>query len=450
MMPYIQDEVGEFEEMVQSFLRKEKWDEAIEVLTQALALAEKNSATDPKIKAAIYLTRVAAFVGKGNHKSAIDDCNKALELDNNKCFQEQALSLMAYIFQHQCDYYGVIECCNKMRELGCKHFLVHDFLVSAYIGKKDYESAIEKIREAREIHPRLDDESPPFYIESRIKSFMEPEATFERFLGLRRTIYDIQDLLVYRPSKDNKFAELIAHYTKEPAMEALVKGDRFHLNNAGSMKDETEGNVLFGIMSKSGNQDFKTAFYPNDKRQHSPAYIGSFVQMEEDNERVMWCRYGDKGKGFRLHFDADGFLDHPPWGSGKMLSLSMDKDGISSPVEEEGKCIYKIMYEDDVMSKENEGLYSNLQSLRDKLSCIMKKNWRKEEKKIAFELAGELLDDIRFLFKSSNLKEEKELRIIVSRYEKKQSVPIDLRLRELVIGPRVQREKDPESWSWIK
>ena len=203
------------------------------------------------------------------------------------------------------------------------------------------------------------------------------------------------------------------------------------------MNDPEEGRVFFDIMKKSGI-DVKKDFYGEDEDLPylSPAYIGSFVIVDSENQEskdklFLWRTYGKhdghEAAGACLIFRHEGTcfarIHEPQIGNMQQLQSqlpmsvddhrNLEKRRHSKPVP------YEIFYKNE---GNNQELFKELNELTESLKQVrshVSKESDDREKQLK-RLARELLDSIRFLFKASHYKEEQEVRVIqFSHYDEK-------------------------------
>ena len=368
-------------EKIYSLDAKQQWGkEYIRVCTEFLDLAEQESEVPDSSKVSVYLRRAAAYSSEHDFNLAIADYTKALELDS----------------ENASAYYG----------RGSLHALNGQF------GK-----AFEDLRRASEYAPEADST----YSLCRIASKTQSSEMFERLFKVLACVFQIKTVLIQPPTQ---LQNPVFHYTGLNTLKKLVEGNKFRLYNADYMNDPAEGKIFWKIIKKVSGHDFREEIYPSESEESlSPAYVGSFVRMEDehdnyamekhdpkDGELFLWRTYGKnagvEAAGACLHFDISKFAEKPVQNFGQM----------PSPDEE---CIYKVVYANEIIPfdkciDEYKVVLGYLNALANELAYISQVP--AAEKKDAFRLAGELLDEIRFLFKVGHYRNERELRIVKSRY----------------------------------
>ena len=470
------------------------------------AIADFNKAIElnPNIAGA-YNSRGIAYSSKGNFDRAITDYNKAIELNPN---YDEAYNNRGFAYINKGDFDCAIADCSKAIEINPNLVVAYNNRGIAYSSKGDFDSAIADYKEAIKIDPKLFEahnnlafayiskgdfnviadfketikqkpdcisRSVPCYIISQVGS----DKASQPLLKLHEAIQRIQTILIYQINKQAH--NVVAHYTKLDTPKKLIKGEPFHLYNASSMDDTKEGKVFFDIIkneeisgnAKNGQSIIEKLYHEqNDKKSLSPAYTGSFVQPQEDGTTeehkkrrlLFWGTYGkDKGRkaaGACLHFGIDEFSDRPRSQFGAMgLLVLADSHFGPAHVSPPANCIYRVVYENQVWNID--GLKDAFQELVGVLKVITE---QPQQPKV-YQVAKEMLDEIRFLFKANKYQEEKELRIVETYYPSKDGqakgvvklddnfspprpyikAPPQLKLKEVIFGPRTQRIKE---WKW--
>ena len=145
---------------------------------------------------------------------------------------------------------------------------------------------------------------------------MSKSSLSETYSSLRDTVSEIKDKLFYTLEKP-KYE--VAHYTSLHALKNLSKSKScFRFYNSDYMNDPEEGQVFFKIMNEEypmdEGKDIEKCFYKDkDKSYRSPAYIGSFVHLEEESAQkdklFLWRTYGkhdnEEAAGACLIFNSE-------------------------------------------------------------------------------------------------------------------------------------------------
>jgi len=409
-----------------------------------------------------YFNRGAAHDNIGKYGEATTDYDKAIDLKP--------------------DY--AVAYCNR----GMIHF-----------RKGKHDRAIADFLKAGKIDTTLKSEFAFVYLSVRIRNILKKKKdkvkALELYGKLSSAVLTIQDDLFHELPKET-CSESFVHYTSLNALKSLISKDSkndegcFRLYNAAYMNDPEEGRVFFEIIKKHGGpKDIEDMLYENDE-DRSPTYIGSFVKINKDDEDKdqlpLWRTYGKQdGKeaaGSCLIYKGVRFAGRYPFQIGAMQQLQamhdeQQRNKVRGLKERQNMKppLYSIIYysmENQKNSKGIEDLYGELKELTNALNELVKfiKKRRSEKRKNKLkELACELLDSIRFLFKASHYSAEDEVRIIYTYYGQEDGeqelnpIKVDTKqmpprfyletpkcfsFDEVILGPMVQRV--PEWKRWIK
>ncbi len=510
---------------------KGKYSLSIADFTKAIELNPKH--------ADAYLNRGIAYGLKDNNNRAIADFTKAVELNCEHVYAAYGGRGIAYIYKK--DYDRAIENFNMAIELNPKYIDAYYDRGTTYIDKKNYDRAIENFNITIKLNsehakaydmrglsygfkgnndrafedfniaaakdPTLKIRDSLVYIASQISAIDGLERNqqtdaFEIYINLWDKVSAIKDKLFYSPEKSkhevshytsfykvlgsgliggNMHKSGVAHYTSRHVLKNLSKAEnRFRLYNANYMNDPEEGKIFFKIMNKY-KIDIEEWFYKDeDKSYRSPAYIGSFVRLEEENEQkdklFLWRTYGkhnnEEAAGACLIFnDKRCFAKYPTHQFGFMREQSDNM--------QEDLAFYKIHYQRESknyeLEKELRDLGSQLNHINkfieevhaEKIKSLWQKIVPKQEIEYSLRrLVCELLDSIRFLFKDKHYCEEEEVRIIQLRYSEKSEssesqsevdmenipprfyleAPKNFQFSEVILGPRTERYQEWEQW----
>ena len=496
----------------QLFLAENRnWDELIAVFTQIIDLEQ-----EPDDKAFAYLNRGAAYNSRGDHDLAIADIDEAL-----KPAPSDPLMEIMGLFYRGCAHDDKGDDDKAIRDFtealgpGLPHksmthlkAQIHFRRGLAYQSKDDYIKAFRDFVEANKCDPVLKTKIPPIYVAVQIADSYKDSSEedggriFVLYLNLLYAIVDIQQKQFYAPQENAE----VAHYTSLHTLKSLAGEERFRLYNAASMNDPEEGRVFFDIMKESGI-DVQEVFYADEAPSYpSPAYIGSFVKVDvqdpkQKDKLLLWRLYGKHGgqeaAGACLIFKHEGtvFEEKCRGQIGAMQQLQskllVPAGDILNPEEKQPLKpeLYKIVYSDEEIPQEFPlspamrlaGIPSsdkwNKHGLCEKLAESLgqiKKHIEEEKddvsKKELRRLVRDLLDTIRFLFKSHHYREEKEVRVIQVRYydeknttKEADGIQVDpaqtpprlylethenFRFSEVILGP--QAPDVPELIPWLK
>ncbi len=424
-------------------LRKEKkWVELIPVATKLIGLEEK-----PHDQAVAHYYLGFAYTIKDELTLALDNFDKAVELNPE---------------------YADAYC----------------FLGKIYFRRKQYRLAFNNF-EAAIKHGSPDKfYDPVVYIASQI-SVMDNLKTDQKITAFE--IYSMSCITVW-VIRQELFCEEkseIAHYTSLHVLKTLSNArNHFRLYNTDYMNDPEEGQIFFKIMSEywvDTEGDIAEWFYKDKESYRSPAYIGSFVQLEEGNKQkdklFLWRTYGkhnnEEAAGACLIFsNKECFSEYVPLELGfmdknlvlyeiryreelgdtlkeKLEALAgqlesikqfienvkaerirntvrqfLDKNDLEKKFKEpenqfkEEKFTNSKVQEKNKAKDDLEKITDIIRTINKSMNNILQKEENKTEGALR-RLVCELLDSIRFLFKENHYSEEKEVRVIQLRYGEK-------------------------------
>lgn len=301
-----------------------------------------------------------------------------------------------------------------------------------------------------------EDKTEPELLRDIFDKYKDNDVVTEKISTIYINIQKIKQLLVVEDFKGLKFG----HYTSGEVLQILLNSEeeipedgnykitgRTRLYNVGYMNDPEEGRLLDSILG------FHKSIDLDDEVASSPWFLMSLTTAID--ELTMWAQYGNNAEGVCLEFKPDSFLEvksqeELEWlttlGAFKRDSL---QEGYESGQENTAKtkdCLYRICYLDEdslkkckikIEEKDNELLKGNklqkdnesqkdnkdatvektrhsqiedsLKKIKESINSVLKA--APVEKEIREEL-DKLLEEIRYLFKSSAYSYEKELRLL--------------------------------------
>lgn len=472
---------------------KERWKESIPVYTKIIELEQK-----PHEKARAYVQRGIAYDKTGDHLLSIEDCTKALdlnpayinayiqrgiayikkdkhdkaienftkildELDPDDVTAAKAYHLRGFAFSLKGDHNTAIVDLTKALERNHNYADAYFWRGFAYIDKSEnFLDAFKDFVKANECNPVLKVEVSEIYVADQIadiyKNHVEEVGAkaFELYFRLLEAISDIQQKQFYAPQENAE----VAHYTSLHTLKTLAKNKRFRFYNAAYMNDPEEGRVFFDIMKESGI-DVQEIFYRDEAPPYaSPAYIGSFVKVDakdpkRKDELFLWRTYGkhdgQEAAGACLIYKHEKTVFAEKCGeqTGAMQQLQakllMAEGNRQIPEKRQPRKpdLYKIVYSDEATNQETSEELKKLAESLKQIKLHIEEEKDNENNERLRKLVRDLLDTIRFLFKSRHYREEAEVRVVQIRYcdeENTTQEPDDIRVDTEQIPPRFYLE----------
>ena len=371
------------------YVNKDEFDRAIADFDKALEL-------NPSYVEA-YNYRGFTYYSKDDFDRAIADFNKSLELSPNYA---AAHFFRGLIYIRKDDYAQAIADLTKTLELKPIDMMrekAHFFRGAIYLLKENFLNAFDDLVDSNKYNPDLKFIYPQNYVASQIADIykrskkQDKAKAFELYSNLLESITKIQRKQFYKPEEGRE----VAHYTSLHTLKDLTNEERFHFYNAAYMNDPEEGSVLFDIIKESGI-NVKEVFYEEDEDPYypSPAYIGSFIMVDSNNqeqrdELFLWRTYGkhntQEAAGACLIFKHEGTCFAKTYESkvevmqGLQSKLPMVAGDLKNPEERQHSkpALYKIFYMDkgnnNELSKELNKLAESLKQVELHVSKRRKK-----------------------------------------------------------------------------
>lgn len=302
----------------------------------------------------------------------------------------------------------------------------------------------------------------------------------EKISTIYYNIQKIKFLLVVEDFKGLQFG----HYTNGEVLQILLNTKeeisedkefeitgKTRLYNVAYMNDPEEGKILDILLG------FNKSISLEDKVTSSPWFLMSLTNAID--ELAMWSQYGNNAEGVCLELKPDSFLEVKSkkdleWLTSDQENTSKSKDCLYRIcyLDEESlkKCEIKIKKEDNELLKYKtdaivkESIYStiedSLKEIKEAINDVLKdspvEELREEELR---EGLNKLLEEIRYLFKSSAYSYEKELRLLkysaLSSNNKKIKVDkvkpaaklyiereTTIELKRIIFGPKYNKPED--------
>lgn len=426
---------------------------------------------DKDYKEAYFFIGICYYFQK-MFKEAIEEFNKAIEIDRD---YKKAYLYMGWSYYNKGKYilenvHAALDCCNKALEIDPYYKEIYQLRRYIYEACGETNNAILD-------EVRYKDVDFGNYIEENIDG-----ENCTKLCDLFLKVMNLKDKLIYKGENP------VAHYTKINSIKHLIKpsedknGDgrdypKLRLNNVSYMNDPTEGDVFKKLLEqKSDNIELINNLYNTsgkDKREviqgKSNTFLASFSKSI-DTSLPMWVQYTDNGQGCCLVFKSD-FFDKEDNNSTLLESTNGDnkfktemEKGINSNNDRESYCLYEVKYieekKKDEFNLDDSDLEQLIEEIAIEVSALLSEKGekhtefskdKKEEKRKIKSIIINILDQVRFLFKSKDYEHEHEVRLIKFTNDVKYTgdaegyrvphVYIDmereLEIEEVVLGPKV-------------
>ena len=243
------------------------------------------------------------------------------------------------------------------------------------------------------------------------------ESAFEVLCGLRRAVIAVKENLCC----DAEGAAV--HYTSLDTMKALVRErSPFRAHRADRTNDPSEGGILRRLIGEDVLEEFRGS---DDGKEEPSAFIASFVARRDgaagvraDDNLLHWRLYGKSG-GVE---GGGACLVYPC----SLFSQQSDKHETASLYHSHGLFagptvtrrvsrwqaltprLYSVAYEGAA-----EQVVAELRKRLTRIGVFKAEVTSDGERRILSDCVRVLLEEIRFLFKSSNFEYEKEARVVV-------------------------------------
>ena len=419
-----------------------EFDKAIEYYNKAIEIDPKETFSHNR------LGNIQSNLKK--YDKAIEYYNKAIENDPKYLSPYYNLGLTYYKLQ---EFDKAKEYYNKAIEIDPKYAKAYYGLGNVYNALKEYDKALE----AFEKNVVLTKSNPDYFTslaESRITE-LKKSLKNKDYGAISELVNKIKDLLHYKDGS-------ITHYTGLSVAKFLIlNGSSFRLSEGTFLNDTSEGRELFKFLgfNFSPQKSTDTVATPFTQK----PFIGSFVAEIKHDDLTLWRMYGkeekEEAKGCAITIDIKKFLDNV------LNKMSPDvKAGTTSKTDEEFK-FYRVAYRKEgqeisfVIPGTNHELEKKLnEQMNELFEAIKKFNSKKDKEPSDIQNIVELLNEIAYLFKSSEYQHEFEVRLVVKgigfeKIIKSDCIPprvyielvnIKSLVQKITLGPKVER---PDEWA---
>lgn len=429
--------------------------------------------------AELYLYRGNAKYNKTDYKNAIKDFSKAIVLNKNFADAHYNRGLANYAIE---DYPNAIEDYSKSITLKPEYADVYYFdRANAHKRNNDNKNAIADYTKAIKKNPKYEN---AYYFRglARKESKVDNDGSkqdFKKYLkltsedddvGVRYAKYylkkleeindlalsEISDIVfkikeILRIDKD----DCITHYTGLSVIKCLILDcNKFRISEGNFMNDPSEGMEFFDFLEYN---PFAANLNDSVKPYSPKPFIGSFVTKDKNNDLNMWRFYGKEegveAKGCAIDLCRQKFIDVIK------NSLSNEKNKEARIDDESDINFYWVVY---LRHKSTDFSIPNLDSKKFKefkgMMDLLKRKVTsyKEVKGANIPSLEEYLNNIAFLFKRDDYKNENEVRLVMNgiEFEKKfykeeksvnpprvyiELAPINKIVEKVILGPKVDK-----------
>lgn len=252
-----------------------------------------------------------------------------------------------------------------------------------------------------------------------------PEAIFI-IMNIFQCVEDIKYQLAVKDVSKYKFG----HYTRGSVLQIFLKQEdskasyeisgRTRLYNVRYMNDPEEGKIIDKILGLRDNNN------PGDKVESSPWFLMSLTTALD--ELTMWSQYGANAEGVCIELKPDSFSKVNSIIDIKPFRYQLPSSEKTKTMLNAKECLYRICYLDYEAIKKGEIVISELHNellkdddvinrvtnslvqMKEILAFSYQLNHQIEEE-LLYDV-NKLLEEIRYLFKSSGYYYEKEIRLL--------------------------------------
>lgn len=252
-----------------------------------------------------------------------------------------------------------------------------------------------------------------------------PEVIFI-IMNIYQCVEDIKYQLAVKDVSKYKFG----HYTRGSVLQIFLKQEdskasyeisgRTRLYNVRYMNDPEEGKIIDKILGLRDNNN------PGDKVESSPWFLMSLTTALD--ELTMWSQYGENAEGVCIELKPDSFSKVNSIIDIKPFRYQLPSSEKTKTMLNAKECLYRICYLDYEAIKKGEIVISELHNellkdddvinrvtnslvqMKEILAFSYQLNHQIEEE-LLYDV-NKLLEEIRYLFKSSGYYYEKEIRLL--------------------------------------
>ncbi|WP_018622290.1 tetratricopeptide repeat protein [Spirosoma luteum] len=385
----------------------------------------------------IYFNRGLTWAEMKEYDKAIEDYTNAIRIDPNYA---NAYGSRGLVWAQKKEYDKAIVDYTDAIRIDPNYINAYGNRGNAWAEKKEYNMALADYNH----FITLSDNPDNYYRQVTLDKIEQLRKKIENawYDDLDGIINEIKDLLLFD-------SPCLTHYTSLSGARAIILDNKpFRLSEGSFLNDTSEGRELFNYLSFETTK--RTADETMAELFVERPFIGSFVAESKHNDLTLWRMYGKEAqaeaKGCALTIYRTSFID-----SLKKKIRSTDKEAEVQSQSEEQFTFYNVAY----LSKNRFIVPGKSDPDENKLNILMS-----ELKDKAIELNDDqkisvvkLLNEIAYLFKSSEYQYENEVRLVVQgvgftkKIKKEGNAPkvyielVDIipALNKITLGPKVER-----------
>ncbi|MBB5440242.1 tetratricopeptide (TPR) repeat protein [Pedobacter sp. AK017] len=418
-----------------SYYDLEDYPAAIQDYTSAIAINDKNPD--------LFVGRGNAYLKMKDYSRAKRDYNKAIELDPLGFAQHYNLGLL---YRRLKKYSEAVDCFSKALEIKTTSTSARYFRASSHKELGHYAEAIKDYERYLNSTGRLS--TSRLIIARAAVAELTSKIENKWYDEIDKTVKSIQEILLFDEN-------CLTHFTSLSASRAMIiKESSFRLSEGNFLNDTSEGRELFKYLS------YSVVKYVDDdtiaKTYVERPFIGSFVADTKHDDLTLWRMYGKEAlteaKGCALTLKRQAFIDN--------LETCLDVEDRNSEQsvsqQNDRFTFYKVAYREGDFFKipgANAMQIKKLNTLMESLKDQIKGLNAEQKSKIT-----KLLNDIAYLFKTSDYQYENEVRLVVNGVGFKKEIDNDVTpprvfielinivpvLHRITLGPKVER---PDEWA---
>ncbi|MBP2201349.1 tetratricopeptide (TPR) repeat protein, partial [Methanococcus voltae] len=403
----------------------------------------------------VYLNRGIAYLILDNTTNALSDFNRAVELSKEEDYRVYLNRGIAYLIME--DNTNALNDFNRAVELAKgKDYSLYLNRGIAYLTEGNNTNALSDFNNAMKLNPEINDKYIQIIKDCKKildnnyeKEYEKKEDIIKNILTIKYAALKLKNkqLRKLSPTKN------IVQYTKPRVIKSLIKNDRefeksyVRLYNTGYMNDPEEGKILIkGLNSIFENSEELLKIIEEDKTPYT-SFVGSFLPKKDN--LYLWRTYGKSNEGEEAGgvnivfndklFDQNDKLYTPQVKDlYKNICIISSDEATHSNIKLNKKNkesadvihynLYNVIYTTENQIKDylsasptkNGGEFQKfLKSIKEPLQNIYQilKKLDESNNSKSEEISNyirTILNDVSYLVKSTDYKEEEEIRVLVT------------------------------------